>query len=313
MFWQANEPFVISGLIILLGYLLKRLRILEENGGEVLAKVALNVTLPAIILLNVPNVAIDTSNIILPVFGLGSSVLMVSIGLLVFRKQAPLVRGLSMTASAGYNIGLFAIPIVSGLYGIQGITRLAIFDLGNIFSIFGLSWYLAWRFSPHREGGNMGIRGILRMFFGSIPFMATIAAIAMNIAGLRFDGSIGRFLAVPAAMNRGVSLLALGVLLKFRFSPETWKAIAPSLALRYIFGVVFGALALFLLPTSLENRVSIAGALVMPVGLAIIPFAVRWGYDRERAAAILNVGIPISFILFWLIWAASTYLPVFQP
>lgn len=313
MFWRANEPFVISGLIILTGYLLKRLDILNESGGEVLAKVALNVTLPAIILLNVPAVVIDTSNILLPVFGLGSAALMSLAGLFVFRKQAPMDRGLSMTASAGYNIGLFAIPMVAGLYGVPGIIRYAIFDIGNIFAIFGLSWYLAWYYSPFRGDNRLGIRGILRMFFGSIPFMATLVAIAMNIAGLRFDGLTARFLDVPAAMNRGVSLLTLGVLLKFNFSPETWKAIIPSLALRYTVGVVVGTLVLFLLPISVENRVSMAGALVMPVGLAIIPYSVRWGYDRVRAAAILNVGIPISFILFWLVWVASTYIPALQP
>lgn len=313
MFWQANEPFVISGLTILVGYLLKRLGILKESSGEVLAKVALNVTLPAIILLNVPEVTIDSSNILLPVFGLFSSVLMALIGLYVFRKQAPLVRGLSMTATAGFNIGLFAIPMVAGLYGTAGITRFALFDVGNIFAIFGLSWYLAWRFSPYREDSNMGVRGILRMLFGSIPFMAILLAIVMNIAGLKFEGLPSRFLAVPAAMNRGVSLLTLGVMLKFRFSSETWKAIIPSLALRYTVGVLGGTLVLFLLPISIENRVSIAGALIMPVGLAIIPFSIRWGYDRVRAAAILNVGIPVSFVLFWLIWAASSYIPALQP
>ena len=108
-------------------------------------------------------------------------------------------------------------------------------------------------------------------------------------------------------------MLVLGVLLRFRFSKNTWKAILPSLILRYVFGITFGGLVLFLLPIPIEFRITVAGALVLPVGPAVIPFAVRWGYDRDRAAAILNVGIPVSFILFWIIWAAGRYLPVLQP
>jgi predicted permease len=309
VFLQLNEPFAISGLIILMGYLLKRLGIFQEAGGEILAKAALNFTLPAVILLNIPKVAIDGTNILLPFIGLGCSALMALIGVFVFRGQSAPDRGLSMTAASGYNIGLFAIPLVAGLYGPAGIARFALFDLGNAFAIFGLSWFLAWYYSPCRNEQNFGIRGITKMFFGSIPFLAYLAAIAMNLTGLHIEGFAARFLEVPAAMNRGVSLLALGVLLRFRFPGETWKAILPSLVLRYSFGITVGGVLLFLLPIGVEYRVSVAGALIMPVGLAVIPYAVRWGYDRDRAAAILNLGIPVSFVLFWLIWVISSSLP----
>lgn len=312
-YWSANEPFVISALIIMLGYLLKRFGVFRESDGEVLAKVALNITLPAIILLNVPSVPLNGSNILLPFIGLGCSVLMVLLGLFIFRRQAPLDRGLSMTAAPGYNIGLFAIPLVSGLYGSAGITRFALFDLGNAFAIFGLSWFLAWRFSTHRRDDSLGVRGIIRMLFGSIPFVVYMLAIVMNLTGVRPIGIAVRFLEVPAVMNRGISMLVLGVLLRFRFPKNTWKAILPSLILRYVFGITIGGLVLFLLPIPIEYRMTVAGALILPVGLSVIPFAVRWGYDRDRAAAILNVGIPVSFVLFWIVWAAGRYLPVLQP
>jgi len=311
-FLSANEPFAISAMVILLGYAFKRLKVLKENDGETLARVALNITLPSIILLNLPGVPIEGSNILLPFFGLLMPGLMVLAGLFFFRRLPGVKKGLPMMASSGYNIGLFAIPMVMGLYGSAGITRFALFDIGNAFAIFGLSWYLAWYYSNLRGDESIGIRGIVKMFFGSIPFVVYMLAVVMNLSGIRLNGILMRFIEVPAAMNRGVSLLALGILLRFRFSKDTWKAIAPPLILRYSFGIFAGVLILFFLPISLENRITIAGALVMPVGLAVIPFAVRWGYDRDRAAAILNVGIPISFILFWLVWAAGKYLPVLQ-
>ena len=312
-YWITNEPFVISALMIFLGYLLKRIGIFKERDGEILAGVVLNITLPAIILLNVPTVPLNGSNILLPFIGLGCSVLMVLLGLVIFRRQTPLDRGLSMTAAPGYNIGLFAIPLVAGLYGSAGITRFALFDLGNAFAIFGLSWFLAWHYSPLRGDESLGVHGIIRMFFGSIPFVTYMLAIVMNLTGVRPEGIAVRFLEVPAAMNRGISMLVLGVLLRFRFSKSTWNAILPSLILRYTFGITIGGLILFLLPIPVEYRITIAGAMVLPVGLAVIPFAVRWGYDRDRAAAILNVGIPVSFVLFWIVWAAGRYLPILQP
>ncbi len=312
-FWTANEPFALSAFIIILGYLLKRLAVLNENDGEVLAKVALNITLPAIVLLNLPRVPITGSNILLPFFGIIIPGIMVALGLFLFRGFSRTDKGLALMSSSGYNIGLFAIPMVMGIYGSSGMTRFALFDIGNAVAIFGLSWYLGWRYSPFRKESHLGLKGIIRMFFGSIPFTAYMLAILMNLTGIHAGGTLEKFLEIPASMNRGVSLLALGVLLKFKFSSGTWKAILPPLILRYTFGILAGSLILFLLPISLENRITLAGALIMPVGLAVIPFSVRWGYDRNRAAAILNVGIPVSFVLFWIVWAAGSYLGVLQP
>ncbi|RKX80490.1 MAG: hypothetical protein DRP70_10855 [Spirochaetes bacterium] len=305
---SANEPFIISASVIILGYLLKRLDVLEENDGEVLAKVALNITLPSIILLNLPGVPIESSNVLLPFFGLILPGFVVLLGLFFFRRLPRTDKGLSMMSSSGYNIGLFAIPMVMGLYGSAGIARFALFDIGNAFAIFGLSWYLAWYYSPIRKKGSISIRAVFRMFFGSIPFVAYILAVVMNLIGIRLEGTLMRFIEVPAAMNRGVSLLALGILLRFKFPKGTWRAILPPLVLRYSFGIVAGALVLLLLPVSLENKITISAAMILPVGLAVIPFAVKWGYDRDSAAAILNVGIPVSFILFWLVWAAGNHL-----
>ena len=302
IFWNTNEPFAISALIIALGYVLKTFRVLDERDGEALAKVALNVTLPAIILLSIPAVPLEGSNLVLPVIPVMGAVITAGIAVKAFRKQEPRDLGLSMTASVGYNIGLFAIPLVSGLYGAEGIARFAMIDIGNAFVIFGFSNFLAAKYTAENRFKKLDLYSVALMFLKSVPFVTYLVALGLNFSGIRIIGFLGRVLEVPAAMNRGVSLLALGVLLRFKLAPGTWKAILPTLTLRYAFGVAAGAAVLLWLPMPLETRVIIAGVLVMPVGLAVIPYAVRWGYDRDRAAAILNVGIPISFLLFWTVY-----------
>lgn len=307
-FLRANEPFGISALVITLGYLLKKLGVLQVKDGETLARVALNITLPALILLNVPQVSLTGSNAFLPLCSLLSSTITVAVGLWFFRKQSRTDRGLSLTASSGYNIGLFAMPLVAGVYGAEGIARFALLDMGNVISVFLISYYMAFHHSPLRESSGRRLKEIAGMFLRSIPILAYILAITMNIAGWRFSGFSESFLGVFSAMNRGVALLTLGVLLRFSFPSETWKAILPPLFLRYIFGVAAAAMALFFLPMPLENRIAVASVMVMPMGLTLIPFAVKWGYERDRAAAIINMGIPVSFVLFWIIWAVGRYM-----
>ena len=306
---SANEPFAISALIIILGYTLKRIGILEETAGDSLAKIALNVTLPAVILTNVPTFPIrGGTSAILPFFGLAGSLLMISTGYLMHRKRNRTDFGLQQLSLSGYNIGLFAVPMVMGLYGNEGVTRFLLLDVGNAFAVFGIGYYLAALYSPLRNGDSFRPIQIVKMLAKSIPFVAYIIAIIMNLAGWRFDGFFRHVLDVPVAMNRGVSLLAVGVLLRFRLPKGTWKSIKPSLLIRYAAGILGGAAALFALPLPPADRIAVAGVLIMPIGLSIIPFSLKWGYDRNRAADILNVEIPISFILFWAVWMAGRHL-----
>ena len=307
-FWAANEPFISAALIIGLGYFLKRVRLLRAADGEVLARIALNVTLPAVVLLNVPKATLAGSNGLLPLFPPVASVLTLAIGFLVFRCQGRTDRGLSLTASVGYNIGLFAVPLVTALYGPEGVARYALADIGNVFAIFGIGYHMAYRFSPHRQEGRLGLLGMLKLILGNVPFLAYLTGLVMIVLHVQLPGFVARVLAVPAAMNRGVALLVLGVLLRFRFPPGTWKAILPPLLLRYLFGIVGSALVIFLVPLPLDLRIAVAGVLIMPAGLTLIPFAAKWGYDRDRAAAILNTGIPVSFVLFWAVWAVGEFV-----
>jgi len=306
--WSANEPFIISALVIGLGYGLKRSGLLRAADGEVLTRVAFNITLPAIVLLEVPKATLSGANALLPLFPPLASVVTVLIGFLVYRNQSRLDRGLSLSSSAGYNIGLFAIPLVSGLYGPAGVARFALADIGNVFTIFTLSYFLSYRYSPHRGDARLGLWRILKLIFGNVPFLAYLSGLAMILLHVQITGFAARVLSVPAAMNRGIGLLVLGTLLRFRFPPGTWKAILPPLVVRYAFGLVAAALVIFFAPLSQDLRVTLAGVFVMPAGLTLIAFSLKWGYDRDRAAAIVNAGIPLSFVFFWAVWAAGEFV-----
>ncbi|MCG8453411.1 MAG: hypothetical protein MI717_09555 [Spirochaetales bacterium] len=300
--WVANQPFILAGAIVLLGYLIRRLGVLSADDGEALARIALNITLPAVILLNVPLVPIHLRDIALPLTSFASSALMATLAYHFFSKMKE-GRGLAITASAGYNIGLFAIPLAGGLFGAEGIARFAFIDLGNAFAVFGLAYWLAGKTSPKvPEGQTFGPKATMKMLLSSLPFLSYLLAIGMNLTGLKAQGFPLQVLTIFAHMNKGASLLVLGLLLQFNVPKKILKTVLPALTLRYALGFTLALGVLFLTPFPLLDRMTLAGTLIMPVGLSIIPFAVRWGHERDTAAAMLYLGIPCSFILFWSIW-----------
>ena len=62
-----NTQFAISLVIVAIGYLLKRARIVDkEGGGKALVRIIFNVTLPAVILRTLTRIQIDVAMIAMP-------------------------------------------------------------------------------------------------------------------------------------------------------------------------------------------------------------------------------------------------------
>lgn len=71
-------------------------------------------------------------------------------------------------------------------------------------------------------------------------------------------------------------------------------------------GIIAGTLIFTLLPQDQFNslfRIIITISLVLPVGLAVIPFSVEFDYDQKLITMLVNLSIIIiiSFILLWFL------------
>ena len=76
------------------------------------------------------------------------------------------------------------------------------------------------------------------------------------------------------------------------------------LIIRYSFGLCVGLLLFFLLATYQYNhlfRIIITISLILPVGLAVIPFSTEFGYDEKLVSIITTISIIISFFLMWIL------------
>ena len=146
---KVNEQFLLSLIIIAIGYIMRRLKIVNKSDGETMAKIAVNVTLPFLIVLTTSQIVLERSLIALPLISLGCSIISLIIGKYLFPKHsAPdRDRGLSIMTLVGYNIGLFAYPIIEGIYGKRGLQTMAMIDTGNSFAIFVLMFVTGLYFS----------------------------------------------------------------------------------------------------------------------------------------------------------------------
>ena len=63
---DVNLIFILSLIIIVIGYVIKKLNIITEENGKIIVKVIFNVTLPAVILKVTSTVELNIALILLP-------------------------------------------------------------------------------------------------------------------------------------------------------------------------------------------------------------------------------------------------------
>lgn len=300
---DVNYTFFLSLIIILLGFIFKRGNIISEENGKVIAKVVFNATLPALIFNTVISIDISPSLSLLSIIPIFYAGLVFIFSYFFYRKQKTSIKGLSLMSVLGFNVVHLAFPIIQGIWGTEGMKYIAMFDIANGFIIFVICYLIGSIFSSKNQSveNNSILRNTVRKIITSAPLIAYCIALILNLLNLFIPIFITDVLDVLGKANSALTLLLLGIFLNFQFQKSKWKKIIKILVIRYSFGLSIGLILFFLLPFNIIYRGILLIALILPIGLAIIPYAVEFEYDEELAGITINLSIIISFFLMWLL------------
>ncbi|MED4052626.1 AEC family transporter [Niallia taxi] len=294
-----NAQFVISFLIIALGYCLKKWNILKEKDGEAMARLIFNVTLPSLIIVTFHSITIDSSLMMLVVLGFVYGIIVAILGLFIFRKEERRNKGMLGMLIPGFNIGLFAYPLVQGIWGEVGIKYFGMFDIGNAIITFGVSYLIGSYYA--KEDVVLNFKHVAGKMGRSIPLMTYVIIFIINLTGLSLPGTVIDITSVISKANMPLSLLLLGIYLNFSFQKSYWKGIGRVLGIRYGVGLLFGLLGFFLLPVDDMFRYTVLIALILPMATSVLPYSVEFKYNQRFVGTAANLSILISFVLLWVI------------
>lgn len=299
---DINFVFFLSLSIIGIGFLVKKLNIITEKDGKGIAKLILNVTLPALIFNVISQIELNPDYVFLFIISIGFSLGILAFGMLVFRDKPNPIKGIALMTIIGYNIGLFAYPLIEGIYGIQGLQYVALFDFGNAFIIFGLGYSIAAIYSPKKEEKEHSIdhHYILKKLLTSVPLISYVMAVVLNLMNVQFPIFVVDLIGIISRANMALTLLLLGIYLNFKFEMSEWEIVLKVLVIRYVFGITVGLILFFTLPFNILYRTILLIALILPVGMAVVPFSVEYKYNEKLTGIIVNLSIIFSFILMWI-------------
>ncbi|MFC4403487.1 AEC family transporter [Gracilibacillus xinjiangensis] len=294
-----NEQFLISIFIIAVGFLLKKTNIVKEEDGEGVARIIFNLTLPCLIIVTFNDVAFTSSLFYLILIAFFYGIVIGFIALFIFRKQSRHDSGMFSMMVPGLNIGLFAYPLVEGLWGLEGLKYFGMFDVGNAFIVFGLSYIIAGIYSDNT--GIVETRAITYKLAKSIPLQTYLVMCLFSIIGWNVPVFVMDVSSIISKANMPLSLLLLGLYLNFSFAKGYGKLITTYLITRYGIGIVLGLLCYYLLPVEEMFRFTLLVGFILPASMSVLPYSIIFGYNQRLVGTVSNITIMISFVLIWLI------------
>lgn len=294
-----NQQFVTSVLIIGLGYVLTRIGLLKESDGSIISRIVFNLTLPALIIVSFHDMNFELTLIVLVILGFVFGVILAIVGIFVFKNEPQSLKGMLVMMLPGMNIGLFAYPLVEGIWGLDGIKYFGMLDAGNAFIVFGLT-YLLGSYYVNTEN-RLTLGQSLKKLTNSVPLMMYIIVFFINILNIPIPSFIIEASSTISLANMPLSLLLLGLYLNFNFDRQYKKLLVKYVSLRYGVSILIALLIYFFLPVSNMIRATLVIGLCLPIPLSLIPYAEEFKYDKRFVGVVSNTTMLISFFLIWLI------------
>lgn len=301
-------------LIIALGNLIRARKMLSEKSVDEMKGIVVNVALPAVLFVAFLDMELETEFL-----GLFATVLVICLGMLALgyglRRLLGVKYGYFPFLVTGFEFGMVGITLFGTAYGLSNVGYIAIVDLSHELFI----WFvLATLLTAKRDGGG-GLAQTLRGFVTSPLIIAIIAALILNLVGLRdWFGEFPLTAAVRETFDFLSGLLIPMILLiigyGMRLSPAGVKEAA---------GVVVVRLAIllpiaFLVNTFIIRRllgldpafeVAMFTFLILPPPY-IVPLFMRPDQTTERVYAnnVLSLYTLASLVIFIIYFAVNPTL-----
>ncbi len=271
----------------------KKLNLLKKEDAQVLLKLVLTITLPALTILSITSARLDSSMIFIPISAMLVVFLVYFISSFVggLLKMARPTFGSFLVGTMIMNTA-FSLPFFWAAYENEGLARASLFDIGNSILIFTFIYYNAIKYGENSKSDRVDWGRFLRMppLWGMLlAFIIKGIGVAIPVAGQNFLNMVGQ-------PTTPLIMISLGLY----FEPKLKNLGKASIAvlIRMGIGLLLGwSLATIFGLEGISRSVVIVSS-ATPIGFNTLIFANLENMDREFAATIVSISILIA--LFYI-------------
>jgi predicted permease len=288
------ENLLIIFTLLLLGMGLNRLKIIPKNGSQVLNLFIIYVSLPALILLQVPRLTFSKSllvPVLLPWAMLIISAMLVLAVSRVFKWPRPTTGALMLMVPLG-NTSFFGIPMVEAFWGMDSVSYAVLYD--QFGSFLALTTYGSIILATYSGSEKPTAAAILKKICLFPPFIALV--LGLFTMSIPYPPVLLAVLKGIAASLVPVVMVAIGLQITLKLPPGSWTPFSVGLAIKLVAAPLIAIGLCFLFNQhSLAAKVSVFEA-GMPPMVTAGALALLAGLAPELTAALVGLGLMVSFL-----------------
>ena len=291
---RAMVSLVTLVLCLILGVLLQKVKTLPQNAHTTLGTLILYVPMPAVCLLNLPDLVWDFSLIPLMLVTwiiFGTAFFLFRFLGKKFQWPKELIGCLILTA--GFcNTSFVGFPIIEALLGKEALKHAVFLDQsGSFLIVSSLGIYVAITYSA----GKMRKRMLLKKILLFPPFIAFLSGILLGMINFRFEGVPREVLEKLAGLLTPMALISVGLQLHWNEIHEELKYLVAGLSYKLLVApfLIFATYLVFDIPKNVFE-VSVMEAAMAPMITSSI-LAASHNLRPRLAGMMVGVGVPLSF------------------
>lgn len=295
-----------SGFAIVLGFLfigmlLQKAPRLPAETAPWLIRYVLYITLPAMVLLYLPQLTIDATvlvPLITPWLMLALTMLCV-VGLARWYGWSRKTLGALLIVLPLGNTSFLGFPIIESFYGGEGLAYAVLYDqFGSFIALSVIATTLAAVFGQNRQNQNTppNILSVTKKIIRFPPFLALIAAVIILFTDATYPGWLSQVFSLLAMTLVPAVMVAVGLQLKLRVPADDLTPLVVSLSLKLVVLplILFGLFWITGL-NGLAVQVSLLEA-AMPPMITAGAIAIAAGLQPRLVSAIIGYGVLCSAV-----------------
>ncbi|XOB63709.1 AEC family transporter [Campylobacterota bacterium DY0563] len=299
------ENFILILLCIAIGYGIRRLHIFSKDAATTLNQFAIYISLPAMILLQIPKLSFSMDALIPIIIAwlvmtITAILILYLCKLFSFSKE---ITGSLLLVAILTNSSFMGIPIINAYIGESALPYVLIYDqLGTFIALAIYGTFIASYYSSKTE---ISFKIIVYKVLTFPPFLSLV--VALFLMGVEFNETITKVLSSLASTIVPIALVAVGLQLQFKLPRSEIKPFSVALIVKLVIAplIAFGICMIF----SWDNQASIvsileAGMAPMITAGAIASMA---GLAPRLSSAIVGYGILISFPTTYIIFKMLSF------
>ncbi len=290
-------------IIIGIGWGLKRIGFLGPADVDVLNKVIIYVSLPALIFLAVQKADLSLAVAKFPLFAIVIMLLTLAVAFAVgsLLKLSPALKGAFLLVAAMGNTGYLGFPMTIGLFGEQTLVKSVFYDFGTVALLFSLGIIIAGYYGDPEHKMNVAKE------------FATFPSVLALVAGLLFNpvplpGFITTTLGYLGQATVPVIMLTVGLTLETKKIGKYAAPLACMLILKLLLSPFFGYAAGAVGGLSGVDLGVVVLEASMPAVMLSLVVGLKYKLDTEFTSLAILVSIVASLVTIPAVQAAVRLL-----